>query len=447
MKKGRKQMPLEERAVIEHSLAEGKSVCAIAETLGRSTSTISREIRKHLQKSTKGTEYSRNQCRNRQTCRLQDVCGRFEGCGHNCARCMVRNCNSYCQHFAPVECPERLARPAQVCNGCAKARKCHFIKYFYLCRPAHDEYRKTLVESRSGADIQAGELEYLDGIVSPGIFRGQSLHHIYVSNPGVFTRNERTLSRYLHDGLFEATRGDMKRACMVKPRKTRAKDCEHKVETSCRRGRTYRDYEAYLQASPGTAAVMMDLVIGRVGGKCLLTLHFQNPAFMIARLVDGKCAENTAAVFDALWNGLGPDMFRRLFPVVLTDNGTEFSNPSRLETAPDGGPRTRIFYCDPMNSNQKAKLERNHEFIRQILQKGTSFDRLTQKDVDLMMSHINSYRRPVLNDKTPYEVFGYLYGKKAAAALGITPVDPCRVCLRPRLLGIKEPMLIESLKK
>ncbi len=28
-----------------------------------------------------------------------------------------------------------------------------------------------------------------------------------------------------------------------------------------------------------------------------------------------------------------------------------------------------------------------------------------------MMSHINSYSRPALNDKTPYEMFAFLYGQ------------------------------------
>ncbi|MEF9973805.1 MAG: hypothetical protein RR893_07725, partial [Clostridia bacterium] len=77
-----------------------------------------------------------------------------------------------------------------------------------------------------------------------------------------------------------------------------------------------------------------------------------------------------------LYEGLGHDDFCKLFPVILTDNGSEFSHPSALEFAPDGRRRTQIFYCDPMASYQKPQVERNHEFIRTVLPKGTSFDSL-----------------------------------------------------------------------
>ncbi|MEF9896321.1 MAG: IS30 family transposase, partial [Clostridia bacterium] len=69
-------------------------------------------------------------------------------------------------------------------------------------------------------------------------------------------------------------------------------------------------------------------------------------------------------------------------------------------------------YCDPMASYQKPQVERNHEFIRTVLPKGTSFDSLSQMDIDLMMAHVNSYGRPALGDKSPFEMFAFLYGKK-----------------------------------
>ena len=44
-----------------------------------------------------------------------------------------------------------------------------------------------------------------------------------------------------------------------------------------------------------------------------------------------------------------------------------------------------VFFCDPMNSNQKSQEERNHEFVREVQPKGVSFDGLTQEDASLMM--------------------------------------------------------------
>ena len=181
----------------------------------------------------------------------------------------------------------------------------------------------------------------------------------------------------------------------------------------------------------------MDLVIGRVGGKCLLTIHFVESAFMLGILIPNKCAENVIAVFDRLYGEIGPELFGGLFPVILTDRGTEFSNPTRIETAPDGTRRTNVFFCDPMNSNQKSQIERNHELVREILPKGVSFDALEQEQIDLALSHVNAYIRQSQSDRTPYDVFEFIRGEGVAAKLRIAKIDPRKVCLKPRLVGIE----------
>jgi IS30 family transposase len=100
-----------------------------------------------------------------------------------------------------------------------------------------------------------------------------------------------------------------------------------------------------------------------------------------------------------MYGALGAECFKKLFPVLLGDNGSEFSNPKALEFDEQGNRRTRVFYCDPYSSFQKPNVELNHEFLRRILPKGSSFDHLAQEDIDLMMSHINSYSREKWCDK------------------------------------------------
>ena len=442
MVKGKKHLSPEERVRVEASLKAGKSVKQIARELGRSASTVAREIRKRSVPSDKGATHNRNQCVRRAECAVRGVCpGGCAARGLACRLCEHVNCNTVCGRFEPVRCAERGSRPGRVCNGCPREGRCHLTKLYYVAAAAEKGYRRTLSESRQGAAIEEGELRRIDPVVTRGILAGQSLHHIVASRPGFFTLDERTLSRYLHAGLFTAKRGDMKRSCMVRPRKALAREYQHKVEKGCYVGRTYRDYEAFLAARPGLAPVLMDLVIGRPGGKCLLTLHFPVPAFMLAVLIPDKCAESVAGAFDALYARLGHDEFARLFPVVLTDRGTEFSNPSRLEFATvevgPPAPRCRVFFCDPMNSNQKSRIERNHEILREILPKGVSFDGLGQEDVDRAVAHVNAYVRQSQSDRTPREVLDFLYGEGTADRLGVARVDPADVCLKPRLLGIK----------
>ena len=445
MVKGKKHLSPVERVQVEASLKAGKSVKQIARELGRSASTVAREIRKRSIRSDKGTSFSRNQCARRKECRERGVCA--GGCSAArellCALCTHVNCNKTCPRFEPVRCAERESRPGRVCNGCPRERSCQLTKLYYVAAAAEKGYRKTLSESRQGAAIEEGELRRIDPVVTRGILGGQSMHHIFVTRPGFFAQDERTLSRYLRDGLFTARRGDMKRACMVRPRKALAKEYQHKVEKGCYVGRTHRDYLAFLDDNPGTETVLMDLVIGRPGGKCLLTLHFTTPAFMLAILIPDKCAESVANAVDALYGRIGHAEFTRLFPVILTDRGTEFSNPSRIETAPapaEGGPpapRCRVFFCDPMNSNQKSRIERNHEILREILPKGVSFDDLRQEDVDLAVAHLNAYVRQSQSDRTPREVLDFIYGEGTADRLGVARVEPADVCLKPRLLGIR----------
>ena len=179
----------------------------------------------------------------------------------------------------------------------------------------------------------------------------------------------------------------------------------------------------------------MDSVIGTVGGKVLLTIHFPETSFMMAFLRDANTSQSVIDVFDYLYRKLGKELFEKLFPVILTDRGSEFSNPKMIECEPSCGiRRTNVFYCDPSSPYQKGSIEVNHELIRRILPKGTSFDRLTQTDIDQMMNHINSMPRGSLNARAPIQLFAELYGKEAAAKLGLKYIPFDQLCLKPNLL-------------
>ena len=191
---------------------------------------------------------------------------------------------------------------------------------------------------------------------------------------------------------------------------------------------------AFIQANPDTSLVQMDTVEGRKGGKVLLTIHFVTSSFMLAFLRDFNDARSVKDIFHYLYETLGHDVFCSLFPVILTDNGSQFSDPSSLEFDCEGKQRTNIFYCDAGRPDQKGSCEVNHTLIRRILPKGSSFDELTQQDIQLMMSHINSYSRKKLNNRTPFQSFSHFYGKHIPALLGIIPVEANKVNLSPTLL-------------
>ena len=155
---------------------------------------------------------------------------------------------------------------------------------------------------------------------------------------------------------------------------------------------------------------------------------------MLAYLIDSKEMKNTVGVFDCLEECLGTEMFRELFQVVLTDNGREFADPELFETGKEGKQRTRLYYCEPRKSEQKGKLEKNHEYIRYILPKGKSFDELTQEKVLLMINHINNTTRPKLRGSTPMKQALKKLDKNAMEKLGLKVIPADDIYLKPELL-------------
>jgi IS30 family transposase len=172
------------------------------------------------------------------------------------------------------------------------------------------------------------------------------------------------------------------RKVRYRPRK-KAK-ARFKVDKTCILGRSYNDFLIFMK-NKESAVVQMDTVEGRIGGKVILTLSFVNSSFMLAYLRDANTSKSVTDIFQMLWEVLEKEYFMELFPVILTDNGSEFSNPAAIEFDEENNRRTNLFYCHPSSPFKKGALENNHEFIRRILPKGTSFEHLTQeKDIQLI---------------------------------------------------------------
>lgn len=191
----------------------------------------------------------------------------------------------------------------------------------------------------------------------------------------------------------------------------------------CLNGRRYSDYLKYIQENPDTAIVEMDSVEGEKGGKVLLTLHFVSSSFMLAFIRNNNDSQSVIDIFNDIQRKIGLELFRKLFPIILTDNGSEFSNPKKIEYDNNGNQRTKIFYCEPGHPDQKGSCEVNHEMIRKIFKKGESFDDYSQKDISLMMSHINSYSRKKLNNNKPIKIFNFLYGENTSSYFEIFEID------------------------
>ena len=437
-----------DRLAIETGLRSGKTACGIAKELSRPVTTVTREIRARAVESDKGAAYRvTNRCAFRMECQRRGVCVRCLHDGKRQCR-FCRQCDPHCPAFVEQRCG-RLERPPFICNGCAEERTCVLRKRHCLHAKAQESYETVLSESRTGANITEGELLLCDRTLRDLTDRGQSIHAAMVNNPDRFTFSPRTAYRYVNGGLLSTKRHNLPRACMARPR--RGKGVEHRVDRTCRVGRTWDDYLKFVEGNPGVRVVEMDAMEGVRGGKALLTLIFNPFNFMLAFPVDAKTGECVPGVFSAILSALkgrygedgGREVFSRLFPVILTDNGTEFSNPARIEFDADGGRLTSVSCCNAYASYEKPHAGRNHGFIRLVLPKGTAyteptpFDGLTQHGVSLMMSHVNSYVRRGLGNKTPYDLFTAEQGEEIANIFGISRMAANDVTPRSSLLGIE----------
>ena len=425
-----KHLTFDDRCKIHQLLAQHVSFRQIALELDKDPSTISKEIRNHLQFKKIGSQGKAfNDCSHRTDCWGQKLCG-DQTCRRYCKYCYQKSCRTCCSEYQCETC-RNLSKPPYVCNGCTAKNKCTLEKRVYDAKFAQQEYEATLSESRKGIQATEEEICRLDGIITPLLRQGQSLHHICISNRDLIMQHERTMYNWVDDCILQARNIDMPRRVRFGVRKPK-KD-NFKVDRQCRLNRTLEDYLAYQNENPGLPIVEMDSVEGIKGGKVLLTIHFKTPEFMLAFLRDANTSQSAIDCFDFLENLLGFAAFQRLFPALLGDNGSEFSNPTRIETSLSGALRTRVFYCDPASPYQRGSQENNHSLLRRVAPKGTSFNDWTQEMVDVMMNQVNSYRRDNLGNVSPYEMFSLIYGEQILKALGAKLIPPGDIILRPTL--------------
>lgn len=420
-----KHLTLDERNIIEQELTKNTNFKEIAKLLSKDPTTISKEVRRHrIRKEGQAIHVNFNHCAKRYHCHRKNLCN--PRCTKECRHC--NNCNDVCSDFVEGTC-FRLTHAPYVCNGCTEKFGCKLTKYYYRALPSFNRYKQVLSESRQGINMTELELANLDRIVSPLVKKGQSLSHIYKTHDIPCTRA--TLYRYVSNNYFSVGPIDLPRKVRMKKRKQKKGEPK---DTLARTNRTYDDFQKYIELHPDFPIVEMDTVEGIKGGRVLLTLLFRPSKLMLAYIMYEKTQAEVLRTFNMIEEDLGNELFEKTFPIILTDNGSEFGNPLSLEFNPEGIGRTRIFYCNPRASYQKGMIEKNHEFIRYVLPKGTSFDNLLQTDVNLMINHINSLGRESLNWSSPYDVAKVLMGKETLKKLNLKKIATDEIQLNKHLL-------------
>ena len=349
--------------------------------------------------------------------------------------CASAACNKVCEKYVEVpECP-KLTRAPYVCNGCRSriTLTCRHRCWFYDADAANEEAAWANVAGRQGVDCSPEELAAMVAVVKPLMRKGQSLSHIWQTHGSEFPVGARTFYRYINLGILDICNLELPRKVKYKPRRKRKKGeapFRHSLE-----GRTYEDFQR-LDYDAQMSAVEMSCVVSAKGSdKAILTLLFRRFCFQIMVMLPAHTSECVARALDNIEMLCGRQAFMDSFNVLLTDRGSEFLDYEAIERSVDGGRRCSVYYCDPLQSGQKGRCEKNHVELRKVLPKGTCFEGITDHELSVICSHVNSYTRPALGGAAPIDVAGRILPADLLDGLAIRRIDPDEVVMRPSLLA------------
>ena len=390
----------EDRKNIEDGLNENKSINQIALEINRSHSSILREIERNK-------KYSEPSCWNNYKINNPDL---------------------------DLSC-KRLKHSPYVCNGCKSRSGCRKIRYTYYAREAQKEYEEIKKESRKGFNLTYEEIDEINKVITPLVKKGQTTNHLYINHPDILDFSKVSFYKYVNSGVFEFGPLDFPRIVKYKKRKNN-KNRRTRQEREILKNRKYTDFVEYTSNNPDLNIVEMDTVVGlQDESDCFLTLYWRKSKFMLIFKLESQTTEEVTRIFEILQTLIPLDIYKYLFQVILTDNGHEFYDVDNIECNHKTGEYiTHVFYCDPSASWQKGGIEKNHEFIRYVLPKGSSFKNITQEDCNLIMNNINSLCRDSLNGKSPYEAMLFLCDEYILKILNCYYIEPDNVDLSDSLL-------------
>lgn len=197
-----------------------------------------------------------------------------------------------------------------------------------------------------------------------------------------------------------------------KKRKQLTENKRYQIESLLKAGHSCKEIAAQLEVSVRT--------IQREKKRGLVALKKQNPSYKkfeddyiieyTFELIADKSQSSVQKGLSRIVNRLNK-RYQGVFKTITADNGSEFACPVDIKRILQAD---EIYYAHPYSSYERGTNENCNGMIRRFLKKGTSFDKLSKKTLNMIENRVNNYPRKILEYATAKEVFNKLTSKKFA---------------------------------
>ena len=166
-------------------------------------------------------------------------------------------------------------------------------------------------------------------------------------------------------------------------------------------GRSIEERPAHIAPGGEFGHWEIDTVVGRRagGGAAVLTLVEKRTRYFMALPLARRSAAAVEQALSGLYEEYG-SCFGEVFKSVTSDNGTEFSELSRLEAW-----GASVYFAHPYSSCERGQNERHNGLLRRFIPKGTALEPYTADDLFWIADEINRLPRRCLDYRTPDELF------------------------------------------
>jgi len=138
----------------------------------------------------------------------------------------------------------------------------------------------------------------------------------------------------------------------------------------------------------------IDCVVGKREGKstCLMTLVERKTRYGITVLIPKKSKKCIVNALKKIKSKFGK-YFYDIFKSITADNGCEFKDAKGMSLTLKNGKKVKIYFAHAYHSWERGSNENFNKMIRRYFPKGTDFTKITNKELQDVITRINNYPR------------------------------------------------------